>query len=225
MTKIELAQTIEHTILKAGATEREVRKVLNEVEEFGFWGACVNPIYVKLARKVLSEHFHVITVVNFPLGASTLFSVCEDMAKAFDHGADEIDIVAPLNLAKEHKWDALGGFFDLIRDKFILSNNLKVILETGLFTHNELYDLVDAVSPIGFLKTSTGFGPRGASVTDIQFLSNVLKRRENYTNTKIKASGGIKNTEQAISMIEAGASRIGTSSGVEIIRGLDDKNT
>jgi deoxyribose-phosphate aldolase len=176
-------------------------------------GVCVNPLHVPLARSLLARRALLVSVVGFPLGAGSERSDCSEAEWLVSAGADEVDLVVPLGLAAAGEWAAVT---ERVRRVRVASQGavLKVILETGLFSSEQLQDLASAVLDAGpeFLKTSTGFGPRGASVEDVQLLTRASAGR-----ARVKASGGIRTLTQAVQLLRAGAERLGTSNGVGLI--------
>jgi deoxyribose-phosphate aldolase len=209
-----LARTIEHTLLRASATAADVDRLCDEAAGHGFRGVCVNPVHVARARVRLEETaVRVVTVAAFPLGASVAEVAAREAARATSDGAQEVDLVAPIGLARAGELGELTRFVSTVRAA-VPAATLKVILETGFFPGDELEAVARAVLDAGpdFLKTCTGFGPRGATVQDVQRLSAVCRGR-----AQVKAAGGIKTAAQAQAMLSAGATRIGTSSGVAIV--------
>lgn len=211
---MSLALSIEHTVLRADATSADVDVLCTEALEYGFVGVCVNPIHVPRAARALGGSCLVVSVVGFPLGAGSEASDVAETAWLVSNGADEIDLVIPIGLARAAEWDAVTRRVRAVRVA-AEGRPLKVILETGLFTPNELERVCAAVMEAepAYLKTSTGFGPRGASVEDVQLLVRCSAGR-----AQVKASGGIRVLEDARALLAAGATRLGTSRGVELVR-------
>lgn len=213
---MDLSRYIEHTLLAADATPRRIDQHCREAILHGLFGVCVPPAHVALARDtVRGTNVRVITVAGFPLGSSTSIVKAEEARRAVLDGAAEVDMVAAIGLAKGERFDEVEAEVREVR-RAIPDSILKVILETGYFEGSELRRMAEAALAGGadFLKTCTGFGPRGATAADVRLLSEVAKGRAG-----VKASGGIRTREAALEMIEAGATRIGTSSGVEITSG------
>ncbi len=211
-----LAGYIDHTLLKPEATPAQVERLVEEALAHYFYAVCVNPRYVPLVRaKKGDAPLRVATVVGFPLGASTSAVKAAEAALAVAQGADEVDMVIPIGAAKAGDLDAVEADVRAVRQA-VPGAVLKVILETGFFTPEEIGPLAEAAIRGGadFLKTSTGFGPRGASLEDIRLLREAAAGR-----ARIKAAGGIRTREDAWRMIEAGADRIGTSAGVQLVGG------
>lgn len=209
----DLARTIEHTLLSPTARPAQIEQLCAAALDHGFAGVCVNPCYVALARRTLGSALCVVSVVSFPLGASDARTAAFEAEHARAAGADELDLVAPLWLAAAGEFSAAARFVGEVR-RAVPDATLKVILETGCFEPGTVRELAGAALDAGadYLKTSTGFGPRGASVEDVRLLAEVARGR-----ARIKASGGIRTYEQAAALVLAGAARIGTSRGVEIV--------
>jgi deoxyribose-phosphate aldolase len=223
MKAIELSQYIDHTILKPDITSDQIVKICNEALQYGFASVCVQPYYVPLAYDMLKdqEKVKVCTVVDFPFGYSSTFSKVESIKKAIDFGAEEIDSVINVLAIKNEDWKAVK--YDLEAMKYITLINkklIKIIFETCYLTSYEIEKLSQLCVDfeIDFLKTSSGYGTAGATVENIRLMKKIAGNK-----AKIKASGGIKTLEQTLAMIEAGADRIGTSSGVNIIKEFEIK--
>ena len=210
---------IEHTLLKQDATEQELIKLFEEAKNYNFFGICVNPCYVELAKQNLKDSdVKIVTVVGFPLGASATDVKVFETKKAVEDGADEIDMVINVTWLKDKKYDLIINEIKKIKEA-CGSHNLKVILETDLLTKEEIKKACDLCIESGadLVKTSTGFVKNGvgAKVEDVELMYNTVKSR----GLLVKASGGIRDREAAEKMIKAGASRLGTSSGVKIVQG------
>jgi deoxyribose-phosphate aldolase len=211
---LNLASYIEHTLLKAEATARDVERLCVEAVEHQFLGVCVNPVFVAQACKRLERSsVRVITVVGFPLGASLPRAIAHEARCVVDEGAVEVDMVIPVGAALASDWDRVTAHVQAVREA-IPGTALKVILETGYLDKGQIAAAAKAALKAApeFLKTSTGFGPRGASVPDVQQLRALCP-----PDVGIKASGGIRTREFAAELIAAGATRLGTSSGVAIV--------
>ncbi len=213
---MELNKYIEHTLLKQDATSNEVMTLLNEAKEHKFLGVCVNPVNVKLASEYLKNtEVKIVTVVGFPLGQTTTESKVLETIDAVKNGADEIDMV--LNTGKLKDGDTEYIINDISAIKGACQGKiLKVILETDLLNSEEIKLASELCIKGGadFVKTSTGFVKNGvgAKVEDVKLMYETVKN----AGLGVKASGGVRDKETAIAMIEAGATRIGTSSGVKI---------
>lgn len=211
---MDLASYIDHTILKAEATVKDVETVCQEALAHNFAAVCVNPCFVGHAAGLLKGgKVGLATVVGFPLGASTIAIKVRETEDAIKNGATEIDMVMAVGFFKS------GNFKRVEEDirevvRAAAGKPVKVIIETCYLTPDEITKAATICADAGaaYVKTSTGFGSRGASVEDVKIIKAAVGNR-----CKIKASGGIKTKEQALAMIEAGASRIGTSSGVAIV--------
>ncbi|HAR69391.1 2-deoxyribose-5-phosphate aldolase [Thermus scotoductus] len=223
---MDLAAHIDHTLLKPTATPEEILKVAEEALEHGFFGLCIPPSYVPLVRERYPHApFRLVTVVGFPLGYQAKEVKALEAALALAQGADEVDMVIHLGRASAGDYAYIEEEVRTVRQAAPKAV-LKVILETGYFTpeaqgqprRGYLENLAEAAIQGGadFLKTSTGFGPRGASLEDVELLVRVARGR-----AQVKAAGGIRNRETAIKLLEAGATRLGTSSGVALVKGED----
>jgi deoxyribose-phosphate aldolase len=225
MTKEILASRIDHTILKPGASEEQIRALCAEAARYGFASVCVNGKHAALASSCLrGQKPLVCVVVGFPLGAMEGAAKAEEAALAVKRGAREIDMVMDIGAAKEGNWKAVE---DDIRGVVKASKRaagrsakvaVKVIIECCYLSDAEKERACAACLAGGadFVKTSTGFGPSGATIEDVKLL-----RREAGSSLRVKAAGGIRTTREAVAMIEAGADRIGASNGVEIVSHLE----
>ncbi|HRY54981.1 MAG TPA: deoxyribose-phosphate aldolase [Spirochaetia bacterium] len=219
-TKASLAKTIDHTLLKATATADQVRELCAEARKFGFASVCVNPVWVPLCAKELAgSPVLVCTVVGFPLGASVT-SIKESEAKlAIAQGAGEVDMVINLGAAKSGDWKAVE---EDIRAVVRAANGtlVKVIIETCYLSDAEKVKACEAAAKAGarFVKTSTGFGTGGATAEDVK----LMKKTVGGFGLLVKASGGVRSYHDAILMLDAGADRIGASSGVAIVSELPE---
>ncbi|MCM1265869.1 MAG: deoxyribose-phosphate aldolase [Candidatus Gastranaerophilales bacterium] len=207
---------IEHTLLKQDATKAEFEKLYQEAIDNKFFGVCVNPAYVKDAKAFLDgSDVKIVTVIGFPLGANTSELKAFEAKEAIANGADEIDMVINVSKLKDKDYEYVLN--DIKAVKSVSSNNnLKVILETDLLTQDEIKKACEICieAKADLVKTSTGFvkGGVGAKVEDVRLMSDTVKPH----GLKVKASGGIRDYEKAMAMIDAGADRLGTSSGVAI---------
>lgn len=214
---MEIRNYIEHTLLKQDATNEEFEKLYQEAIDNKFFGVCVNPAYVKSAKKYLEKSdVKIVTVIGFPLGATTTEVKVFETKQALENGADEIDMVINVSKLKDKDYDYVLNDIRSIKEACGY-NNLKVILETDLLTSDEIGIACEICIKAGadLVKTSTGFVKNGvgAKVEDVRLMSETVKPH----GLKVKASGGIRDYEKAIAMIEAGADRLGTSSGVAIV--------
>lgn len=215
MTKLELAQMIDHTLLKPDATEAQIKKLCSEAIEHHFYSVCVNPGRAALAKAFLrGTDVKLCVVVGFPLGCSVA-KAAEAKAMA-ELGADEIDMVLDIGRAKDGDWAAVEKDIRAVREA-CPGKVLKVILETCLLTEAEIVRASEAAknAVADFVKTSTGFSTGGARVEDVALM------KKSAGGLRVKASGGIHSYEEAMEMILAGADRIGASAGIEILKGME----
>lgn len=207
---------IDHTLLKPEATPADIERLCEEARVHRFAAVCVNPVYVKLAAgRLEGSGVMVATVVGFPLGAVTTATKIEEAKDAIADGASEVDMVMAIGLFKGGELRACGDdIAEVVR--VCGGRTVKVILETSLLAPEEVATASEIAADAGahFVKTSTGFGSRGASIEDVRTMKEAVGDR-----CHIKASGGIRTRDQAIAMIEAGASRLGTSAGIAIVEG------
>jgi deoxyribose-phosphate aldolase len=212
----KLAKMIDHTELKPIATEDHIRKLCHEAVENGFGAVCVNSCYVETACEELKDKdVEVCSVVGFPLGSMVTDAKAFEAQSAVDRGATEIDMVMNLGMLKSGNLKGVKNDIAAVV-KASQGSTVKVILETGYLTEDEIVTACKTVKEAGahFVKTSTGFGPRGASIEDVRIMHDTVG-----DDLGIKAAGGIGTYADAISMIEAGATRIGASRGIDIIKG------
>ena len=212
---MKVNKLIDHTILKAFATEEEVLKLCKEAVEYDFKSVCVNPVNVALAKKALEgSDVLVCTVVGFPLGANTKEIKALETLDAIKIGADEIDMVINIGKAKEHDFEYIE---DEIKCVVTASagKTTKVIIETCYLSDEEKVECCKAAKAAGatFVKTSTGFGTGGATASDIK-----LMRETVGAEMGVKASGGVRSFDDVKLMVENGATRIGASSGIQIMK-------
>ena len=212
-----LNRYIEHTLLKQDASIKDLERLFEEAKEYNFWGVCINPCYVQLAKeKLQGSNVKIVTVIGFPLGANTTEAKVFETQKAISDGADEIDMVINGTKLKDNDREFIISEIRSIKQA-CESHNLKVIIETDLLNKEEIVAACECAIAGGadFVKTSTGFvkGGVGAKVEDVELMYKTVKD----SGLQVKASGGIRDKETAIQMIDAGASRLGTSSGVKIV--------
>ncbi|WP_317172073.1 deoxyribose-phosphate aldolase [Salinimicrobium oceani] len=215
---MEINKYIDHTILKATATEKDIVDLCAEAKEYNFFSVCVNSAFVRLAKEQLKgSDVKVCTVVGFPLGAMSTEAKVFETRQALKDGAEEVDMVINLGALKSRNFKIVEEEIAAIKretgDKI-----LKVIIETCYLTPQEIVvaSEIAVKSKADFVKTSTGFGNDGARLENIELMKNAVNGK-----AKLKASGGIKNLDTALSFIEAGVERIGTSSGVSIVKELN----
>ncbi len=208
---------IEHTLLKQDAQREDFIKLFNEAKEHNFLGVCINPNYIQFAKKELAgSNVKIVTVVGFPLGANRSDVKAFETGKAIQDGADEIDMVINVTAIKDKNYNFVLN--DIKTVKEACGNiPLKVILETDLLDKEEIKKACELCieAKADFVKTSTGFvkGGVGAKAEDVKLMFETVSPY----GLKVKASGGIRDKETAIKMLQAGAERLGTSSGVKII--------
>lgn len=211
---MEIGKYIDSTNLKMDATSKDITKLCKDAITYNFESVCVNPCYIPLAKELLKNtNINVTAVVGFPLGANTPKTKEFEAIEAVELGADEIDMVINVGALKEKDYDYVKKEIETIRDS-IEGKCLKVIIETSLLTKEEIIKMTKICNEtfVNFIKTSTGFGKRGATKEDIE----LINKHKNEI-LEIKASGGIKTYEQMNELIKSGASRIGTSNAVDIV--------
>ena len=213
---MQVNKFIDHTLLKAFATSADIKKLCDEAIKYDFKSVCVNPANVQQAANLLKgSDVLVCTVIGFPLGANTIETKALETIDAIKNGADEIDMVINAGRLKDKDYNYIVDEISKIK-AFCQGRNLKVILETDLLTKEEIKKACELCIQGGadFVKTSTGFVKNGvgAKEEDVKLMYETVKD----AGLKVKASGGIRDKETAIKMIEAGASRLGTSSGAKI---------
>jgi deoxyribose-phosphate aldolase len=217
MNRKELASVIDHTLLKPESTLNDIRRLCHEAELYGFYAVCVNPYRVKDAVEFLrGKPIVVCSVVGFPFGATKIEVKLKEAERAVEDGADEIDYVVNIGAVKD------GRFGHILEEARTLRRSLKgivikSIIETPFLNDHEVRKVCNILeeAEIDFIKTCTGYGPRGVTLDDVLLLKSI-------TRLKIKASGGIRTASQALSLINAGASRLGTSAGVKIVEELSE---
>lgn len=212
---MNINKMIDHTYLKAFGTSAEINTLIQEAKEHHFKSVCVNPFWVNKAAKELADSdVLVCTVIGFPLGANTIETKVFETTNAIKHGADEIDMVLNIGKVKEQDYAYITTEVQAVKDA-CNGHTLKVILETCYLTKDEIKAASEACysANADFVKTSTGFGTGGALEEDIKIMKSVFHDRE------VKASGGVRSAEDVATMVAAGASRIGTSSGVKLVQG------
>lgn len=212
---MELNNYIDHTNLKATATVEDITRLCEEAKKYHFASVCVHPYYVRLASELLkNSNVEVGTVIGFPLGANTMEVKSFEAINAIENGATEIDMVINLSALKNKDYDYVKEEIEEIRDA-IDGYTLKVIIETCYLEKEEIIKMTEICNEtfVNFIKTSTGFGSRGASLEDIK----IMKEHKNEV-LEIKASGGIRDIDTAEEMIKEGATRLGTSSGVSLMQ-------
>lgn len=215
---------IDHTILKPTCLVADIQKLCAEAKQYDFAAVCVPPNFVKLAKALVEgSTVQVATVIGFPFGYSATEAKIAEMILAMVDGADELDVVANISAIKNGDWmaiaDEINHIMPIVRSK---GKKIKVIIESGVLTDEEIIKCCDiyGVAGIDYLKTSTGYAEKGASVEAVQ-----LFRKHLPEAVQIKASGGIRDYATAKQMIDAGATRIGCSAGVAIVTGAQMEGT
>lgn len=211
---MNLNSYIDHTILKPSATEKDIIDLCEEAKEYNFYSVCVNSCFVPLAKQLVeNSSVKICSVVGFPLGAMSTEAKVFEAKKAVEDGAEEIDMVMNIGLLKSK------NYFRVLKDisdvkAAIGKIPLKVILEISELSKNEIILACEICldAKADFIKTSTGFSKSGATLTAVKIMRKTVKNK-----AKIKASGGIRDYETALKFIDAGADRIGTSSGIAIV--------
>ena len=210
----DVISRVDHTLLSQTATDEQIKQVCDDARKYGTASVCIPPSYVKLVKDYLAGDVKVCTVIGFPNGYNTTAVKCAETAEALKDGADEIDMVINITDVKNGKYD---GILDEIKKlKAICGEKiLKVIVETCLLTDEEKIKMCEIVTLSGadYIKTSTGFAGGGATFEDVALFSKHVG-----SNVKIKAAGGIKSVDDAERFIELGASRLGTSRLVAILK-------
>ncbi|CDR50768.1 deoxyribose-phosphate aldolase [Staphylococcus schweitzeri] len=209
---------IDHTLLKPESTRTQIDKIIDEAKAYNFKSVCVNPTHVKYAAKRLADSdVLVCTVIGFPLGASTTATKAFETEDAIQNGADEIDMVINIGALKDERYEAVQQDIEAVV-KAAKGHTVKVIIETVLLNHDEIVKASELTKAAGadFVKTSTGFAGGGATAEDVKLMKDTVG-----ADVEVKASGGVRNLEDFNKMVEAGATRIGASAGVQIMQGLE----
>ncbi len=222
MNKNELSKFIDHTVLKAETSEKAVEKVCKEALEYKFASVCINPCNVKLASKLLEgSEVKVCTVIGFPLGANTSKVKAFETEDAIANGAHEVDMVINIGKLKDKDYDYVREDIKAVVNAAKGKALTKVIIETCLLTDEEKVKACELAKEAGadFVKTSTGFSTGGATPADIK-----LMRETVGPDMGVKASGGVRNIDDAEAVIKNGATRIGASSSIDIVEGRTSKS-
>ena len=217
---MEISKFIDHTILKATAGKEDIKKLCEEAKKYNFFSVCVNGANVRYAyEQVKNSDVKVAAVVGFPLGAMSKDAKVFEAKRAIEDGASEIDMVINIGALKDKKYDYVEEEIREIK-KVIGNNILKVIIETCYLTDEEKKKACELSvnAKADFVKTSTGFGTGGATYDDVKLMKSIVGNK-----AEVKASGGVKDIDTARKYIELGATRLGTSSGIEIVKGLENK--
>lgn len=213
-----ILKTVDHTLLSQSASWAEIKTVLDDAMSFETASACIPASFVKQAKEYVGENLAICTVIGFPNGYSTTATKCFETADAVKNGADEIDMVINVGWLKDKKYDDILNEINAIKDA-CNGKLLKVIIETCLLTDEEKIKMCEIVSKSGadYIKTSTGFSTAGATKEDVALFAKYVTG-----NTKIKAAGGISSVKDAEDFINLGASRLGTSRIVKILKNEQD---
>lgn len=215
---MDINKAIDHTALKADTSKEEIKKLCEEAIEYKFKAVCVNPTFVEYCSGLLKDSgVKVATVIGFPLGANTSATKAFETIDAIEKGANEIDMVINIGALKDADYKLVEEDIASVVKAADKKAIVKVIIETALLSDDEKIKACELALKAGanFVKTSTGFSTGGATVSDVSLMKSVVGDK-----LEVKASGAVRDYETALKMIEAGASRIGTSSGVKIIKGL-----
>lgn len=215
--KSQVAGMIDHTLLKANATVEDVKKLCQEAIEYKFASVCVNPGYIKLVSGLLyGTGVKSCSVIGFPLGMTTTRAKVAETKEVIENGAQEVDMVINVGAIKSNDWDLIKEDIEAVVMEAKGKALVKVIIEACLLTDEEKVKACTIAKLVGadFVKTSTGFSTGGATVKDINLMRKVVG-----PHIGVKASGGIKNYQTAMALINAGANRIGASSGINIVKG------
>jgi len=222
LNNINIASYIDHTLLKAEVREDQVIRLCEEAREYKFASVCVNPYNVKKAVEILAgTEVKVCTVIGFPLGANTKEVKAFETSQAVADGAQEIDMVINVGALKSKQYDVVERDIQAVVNACGGKGIVKVIIEASLLTDEEKITACTLSKKAGahFVKTSTGFSTGGATIQDV-----ALMRKTVGDKMGVKASGGIRDIKTALAMIEAGATRIGASASVEIVKGLQSNS-
>jgi deoxyribose-phosphate aldolase len=214
---MEYNKLIDHTYLKAFGTKDDIKKLIEEAKTYGFKSVCINPVHVPYASEQLADsEVLVCTVIGFPLGANTTETKVFETLNAVKNGADEIDMVINIGKLKEKDYDYIEKEVNEVcraaGDKLV-----KVIVEICYLDNDEIKKISEVIgkTEAEFIKTSTGFGTGGATVEAVKIM------KDNVNGKEVNAAGGVRSKEDLEAMVEAGATRIGASSGVAIMKGLE----
>ena len=213
---MEINKLIDHTYLKAFGTKKEIDELINEAKEYHFKSVCINPVHVAYANeRLMDSDVLVCTVIGFPLGANTTETKVFETLNAVKNGADEIDMVINIGKLKEKDYEYIENEINAVCDA-AGQKLVKVIVEICYLDENEIKAVSEIVgkTKAEFIKTSTGFGTGGATPEAVKIM------KDNVNGKEVKAAGGVRSKEDLDAMVKAGATRIGASSGVDIMKGL-----
>ena len=213
----ELLAYCDHTLLRVDCTEAEIRKLCDQAIKYGCASVCIPPCHVPGAKRYVGDKMKICTVIGFPNGYDTTKAKCLEALDAGQNGADEVDMVINIGWVKDQRWNDLLEEIKAVK-QHCEGKLLKVIIETCLLTDDEKIKMCEIVSDSGadYIKTSTGFSTGGATFHDVELFAKHIK-----PGVKIKAAGGISSLEDAEKFIELGASRLGTSRVVKIVKKLE----
>lgn len=217
---MKINKYIDHTLLKAPSTSKQIRELCLQAKEYDFASVCVNTCYVALAKEILKDtDVKVCCVVGFPLGAMATVSKAFETKQAIKDGATEIDMVINIGAAKEENWKYVEDDIRAVVEA-AQGNVVKVIIETCLLTDEEKVKACKCAinAKAHFVKTSTGFSTAGATIEDVKLMRKTVKDK-----CLVKAAGGVRNLKDAMAMIEAGADRLGCSAGITIMEEYNKK--
>ncbi|PNR90734.1 deoxyribose-phosphate aldolase [Petrotoga sp. HWH.PT.55.6.1] len=221
LTKKEVAKTIDHTLLKPNATLGDIERLCKEAKEFGFVSVAIAPYFVKYANELLGDsEVKVGVAVGFPFGYNTTATKVFETKESIVNGAKEVDMVVNISAVKDRKWEIVKEDIESVAKECKNIVVLKVIFETCYLEKEEIKKLAEVclqIPGVDYIKTSTGFGPSGATVEDVKLMKETVGNK-----IKVKAAGGIRTLQDYINMINAGAERIGTSSGISILKELSE---
>ncbi|HCT0575625.1 TPA: deoxyribose-phosphate aldolase [Staphylococcus pseudintermedius] len=209
---------IDHTLLKPESTRAQIDKIIEEAKAYHFKSICINPTHIAYAAEKLADSdVLVCTVIGFPLGANTTETKVFETEDAIRKGADEIDMVINIGALKDQRYDDVQKDIEAVV-KAAEGKTVKVIIETALLTEEEKVKASELTKAAGahFVKTSTGFSMGGATPEDVKLMKDTVGE-----SVEVKAAGGVRNLEDFKAMIDAGATRIGASAGVQIMQGLE----
>lgn len=214
---MNIASFIDHTLLRPDATVADIKQLCQDAITHGFAAVCVPPYYIPEAKTALDgAPVKLATVIGFPLGYSATVAKVEEIKRGIAEGADEFDIVINIAAAKSGNWTFVRNDIDrMVTACHLRAKQIKVIIETGILTTEEIHKICEICNELepDFVKTSTGFNGAGADVPTVQLLRSLLKKE-----IAIKASGGIRNAADARALIDAGATRIGASASVAMVK-------
>lgn len=212
---------IDHTVLKADTPKETVKRIFDEAIEYDFASVCINPCHVKYAAEYLKDSdVKVCTVIGFPLGANTSATKAFETSDAIANGADEIDMVMNIGAMKDKDYDYVCQDIKAVVEA-AKGKTVKVILETCLLTKDEIIEACKLCQKAGadFVKTSTGFSTRGATIEDVEIMKATVGDA-----MKVKAAGGVRTYDDMVKIVAAGADRIGTSAGCSLVQGKESKS-